>query len=148
MSVPDPIAAVVAFLAADADVAALVGTTTIRGALVARVFGAAIPAEEAAQMPRPAIAVSAAGGVAVGGYVRLQRPRIDVKCYGRTHHEAMAVHLAAYAALRYLYRRAQGAAFLHNAVLVGGPLELVDPHTDWPLVSSTWNVLASDLALS
>lgn len=148
MAVPDPIAAVVAFLAADADVAALVGTTTIRGTVVARVFGEEVPAEEAVNMPRACITVSAGGGFHVRSYVQLQTPRLDVKCYGRTLSETGALHQAAYNALKYLNRRAQGVAFLHNAIQVGGPLSLRDDDTDWPFVWSTWEVLASDLAIS
>lgn len=136
MTVPDPLAALVAFVAGDAEVAALVG---------ARVFGQELPAGEVQQMPRPCVVLQTAGGFGERGEAPVQRVRVDARCYGRTLHEAMQVHLAVYGALRKrLLRSQQGDALLHSAILEGGPSPLRDPDADWPFVLSSWQIIAAD----
>lgn len=140
MTVSDPLAALVAYLASDSEVSALVGT---------RVFGQELPPGEAQQMPRPCVVVQAAGGFGERSDVPVQTLRVDARCYGRTLHEAMAVHLAVYGALKKRLRRSQqGDALLHSAIMEGGPRPLRDPDADWPFVLSSWQLIAADEPLS
>ena len=62
---PDAVAALVAYLRGDAEVAALV---------VGRVYGAELPPQEAAQMPRKAVVVAASGGGSTGPGARSYLP--------------------------------------------------------------------------
>lgn len=136
MAPPDPIAGLVAYLKADAGVAATVGTA---------VYGTRLPAGVASgTTPPSAVVVAAAGGLGEGGDAPLMRPRVDVRCYGTTAAGAMAAWAAAFAALRALKRRSHASALLHAAVQEGGPLSLFDPDTDWPFVVSSWLVLVGE----
>ena len=80
----DPIAGLVALLAADAGVAALAG---------ARVFGGEIPPEETGSMPRTALVVAPSGGISLtgGSYVEHDTSRVDLFGYGATQREASKV---------------------------------------------------------
>lgn len=135
MSVPDPTAALVAYLRADTALYALVG---------ARVYGAELPASEASHMPRAAVVVRDAGGMGARSEAPVWTPRVDVWCYGATPLEAKAVHLAVHAALRVLHRQVHAGALLHAASPGSGPHADRDPDTRWPLVWSSWTVIAGE----
>jgi hypothetical protein len=138
VAVPDVVAAVVAYLRADAAVLAIVGT---------RVFGEELPGSEAASMPRASVVVSATGGYGQTDAVPLMKPRVDVRCYGATRAAAMTLHLAVYVALRALSRAVSATGLLHGAIEEGGPQSLRDQDTDWPLVWSSWIVLVGEEAV-
>lgn len=136
--IPDRITALVAILKADAAVAAEVG---------ARVFGGELPEAETASMPRKAIVITHAGGVAAfgGGYQEYGDSRVDTRCYGTTPHEADEVWRAAHGALKQLRRTLQGDMLVHWARQAGGPIPLRDPDADWPSIFASWQVLASEV---
>ena len=135
--IPDPIVALTAFLRADAALVALLGT---------RVFGAELPEHEVASMPQRCVVLRRAGGggLHTGGYMRLGDFRLDVTCYGETPYQAAQVNLAVQDALKNMRRNVQGAALLHWATPSGGGIALRDPDAEWPLVFSSWQVLASE----
>jgi hypothetical protein len=64
-------------------------------------------------------------------YVAWQRPRIEVRCYGATRPEAMAVYLAVVAFSRKTHREvvetSQGHALLYWFLSDSGPSLLRDP---------------------
>lgn len=140
----DPIGALVAYLKADGDTAALVG---------ARVFAAELPDDDPAinlkAGPVKAVVVRYAGGPQqIGqGYARYGDFRADVLCYGETPHEAAKAHVAAHVALKQLRRTGQAGTVLHWCRPAGGPLSLRDPDTEWPYVMSAWQVLAGEVAI-
>lgn len=140
---PDAVVALVAYLRADTQVAALAA---------GRVYGAELPPQEAAQMPRKAVVVTAAGGGTTGpgarSYLPLGTVRVDVRCYGETQYEAMKVWRAVHGALKRLGRCPQGEALLHAAYEEAGPLQTREPEVGWPLVLSVWEALVAEMAIA
>ena len=76
-AVADPIGALVAFLLADSDVAAIAGT---------RGYGGELPPAEAKRMPRAAFVFRASGGTSLtsGSFVEADAQRLDLYAYGPT----------------------------------------------------------------
>jgi len=140
---PDPVEAIVAFLAADATVAALVNS---------RVYGVELPQSQIQSMPRKSIVVrrSGGGGLSAGDRSRvgLSLPRMDVFSYGETPYQASRVDLAAYGALKQMVANNQGACRLLDTQLAGGPIDLREPDTQWPLVFRSYLVAAAEVAVS
>lgn len=139
MSDVDPIAAVMAVLAADDTVSALVGS---------RVFGAELPEGENQSMPRAAVVVKGAGGPGSpgGGYQNYGANRIDFFCYGATPHEAWAVYLAVYGAMKQMRRQASAGVLLHSADCTSKGASGRDPVKQWPMTLTSFLVLASEVA--
>lgn len=135
--IPDLLVALVAHLEADTAVAAAVGS---------RVYGAELPPSETDAQPRAAIVVRYAGGLGQygRGWQQWGDRRIDTLCYGADPAAAGGVFNALHPAMKQLEREAYADVLLHWARQAGGPLQLRDPDTNWPLVLSTWQVLASE----
>jgi hypothetical protein len=135
--IPDPVVALIAYLRSNAALTVLIGT---------RVFGAELPENQVAFMPQRSVVLRrAGGGLLMGeGYMRLGDFRLDVTCYGETPYQASQVNLALYEALKQMRRNVQGSALLHWANPSGGGIALRDPDAEWPLVFSSWQVLASE----
>lgn len=137
--IADPIAALIALLKDDADVTTEVGT---------RVFGGELPPEETESMPRSAIVVKPAGGGFLGSaYQQWGDTRADVVFYGSTPKDAWDVYRAAHPVLKQLGRSHWAGCLLHWAKLSGGPVSMRDADTDWPVVFTSWQVLASEVAV-
>lgn len=139
MSIPDPLAALIAYLKADADVTAAVGT---------RVFGGELPPGETKSMPRKAIVIRPSGGPQTfgGGYQQYGELRLDFFAYGETPLEAFNVWRALHPALKQMRRNRQSTTLLHWAQPSGSPIALRDPDTDWSYNFSSWVVLAAEVA--
>lgn len=129
-----------AFLQADTDVAAIVGTQAGYGV---RVFGGELPRQLVASMPRASVVVKAAGGGLLGqAQQRYGDQRVDVDCYGATPHEAWDVYLEVAAAFDALDAAVHGDTLLSSANVSSRGIQARDPETDWPVVVATWQVLA------
>lgn len=141
MAIPDPLVAVRTYLLADAGVSAIAST---------RVFAAELPSTEASNMPRAAVVVTAAGGgqasLGARSHVPVGSIRMDVRCYGETPAAASALHYAVLSALKAIGRTFVDATLLHSCVVEGGPFNLREPDVDWPLVLSTYSLLAAEVA--
>ncbi len=135
MSIPNPLAGVVAFL---------VGTPEVYNATGGRVFGSELPKNQAGAMPQAAVVVRAAGGGGPASDVPYLALTVDATCYGATPYAALELYLVVKAALRDLRRDTMASALLHSAVEVAGPLDLRDPDTHWPFCWSSWRVLAGE----
>lgn len=110
-----------------------------------RVFGIEIPASEAEYMPRKLIVVRQSGmGGQSGGFVRVQKPLIDVAYYGETPYEAEVLRLEVNRYLKNFRRRMSEGFLLHSFDLVNGPIHLREPQTEWPYVLETWRCMASE----
>lgn len=133
--IPDPVAAIVALLRDDADVAALVGT---------RVFGVELPSSEAPSMPRAAVVISGSGGsgIGAGSYVPIGQPRMDVRCYGATHADAAELHWTVYERLKHIAGEVYGQVLIYSASVESSAMYLRDE--DWPLVLSVWRPMVSE----
>ena len=129
-----------AFLQANADVLALVGTQAGFGP---RVFGGEFPRQLNSSMPRAGVVVKAAGGGLLGrAQQRYGDTRVDVDCYGATPHEAWDVYLVVAAAFDALDADQYGDTLLKSANVTSRGIQARDPETDWPVVVATWQVLA------
>jgi len=140
VDLPDPIGALVAVLKADPTVSQLTDL----------VFGAELPAAENTAMPQQCVVIKPSGGAQQlgGGYQQFSDQRVDVFCYGETPHAAYTLHTAVRLALKQLQRTSQGKTLLHWCRTAGGPLNLRDPKTEWPYTISSFQVLASEIALA
>lgn len=133
---------VVAILDANASLTTLVGT---------RVFGGELPRVEVDSMPRKCVVVKfsgSPGGPGSGDYTRLFEFRIDVLSYGETPLEADRVRRAAYPIFKELSREEVSSTLYHRAVHSGGPLQLRDADTEWPLSFDSFDVLAAEKAVA
>ncbi|MFQ5775862.1 MAG: DUF3168 domain-containing protein [Kiloniellaceae bacterium] len=135
----DPIAAVVAFLKADAGVAALAGT---------RVFGLELPAAEAANMPRKAVVLRASGGpsLAAGTYLDHDSQRIDLVSYGETPFEAERLRRAIFDALKPVARLVVNSTLVHWIEPAGGFATQRDPDAAWPSAFQSFQVFFAESA--
>ena len=138
MTLPDPLAAVVSFLNADAGVIAQVA---------GRVYGAELEDSETVNMPRKAVVVKPTPGAGFRvGYMEIGSNNYDIWCFGASPHEAGQVRLAVYEALKFLNREEANNTLLHWAQEIGGVMSLRDPDTDWPVQLQTFQVLAAEVA--
>ena len=128
-------AAMVDYLANDMRVTRLAGE---------RVYGAELPAYEAAEMPRKTILVMASGGLGAGAGTSSQTPwannRFDIRCYGETPYIADILHNVVYRAMHDLRVHDYEGMRLVTAVKSGGPLPGRDMDADWPYTIGVYTV--------
>jgi hypothetical protein len=124
-----------------------------------RVHGVSLTPAEVdvmSQNPRKNIVISRGGAVpSVGSasYVRVKRVRLDFRAYGEDSFEASTVSQAVddfMKAIRaQLVELADGSAVhVDNAVESAGPIDMVDPDTDWPSVFTSWAVHYSEIPVT
>ena len=137
--IQDHVTAVMEYLKADSDIVALVGT---------RVFGIELPELETNFMPRKAIVIKQSGGDGSGGYLEHSSPRIDIFCYGETPHQARTVRREVFDVLKQLIRTVTDSTLINSISPEGGPLDLRDPDTQWPVVFESYQVFAGESPVS
>lgn len=132
--IADPIAALVALLQADADIAALVDQ---------RVFGGELPAAETQFMPRGAIVLDLSGGVSIMGrsYVEADTQRFDLTAWGATPAQAALIAATAALALRRARRAVWAGTLIHWVQDAGGSQSGRDSDTQWPFSARSFQVL-------
>lgn len=138
--IPDPLLAVKAYLLADADVAALLGT---------RIWGEEVPASEVNAMPRHGLVIVHAGGRELFGGTRMDigGMRISTRAYGPTYYDAQILDRAVYEAFKALHRYgATGQAGLYSVTQESGPFTQRDPSTDWPYALCTYVAMVGEVA--
>lgn len=127
------------------------GLTTVSALAGARIYGAELPATEAAHMPRACVVLRHAGqGFGSWGMRRtgVGSQRFDVRCYGATPREAMLLSGVVTAAMKGLVRHADGATVLFDAAHTGGPFSLLEPDgLEWPFALTSYNVLTNEEVL-
>lgn len=145
VTIPDPLAAVRAYL---------LGDPLINSLTSGRVYGAELPASVAGSMPQASAVIQYSGGTAIGpgarSYVKVGLYRIDVKAYGGTPHQAAQVHFVCHDRLKNQLKRSVelGDTLLHNAVVAGGPIDLRDGDLDWPLVLGVYEIMVGEVAVT
>jgi len=116
-----------------------------------RVIGGELPQSVIAGMPQACVVLALAGGLGTygnGGQAYGDR-RVDVRAYGATLHDAQQVSDVVYEILKFqLVRRVSEGCLIHWARQGSGPQPLRDPERDWPFVWSSWQVLASEVAVA
>ena len=125
MPAADLEAGLVAFLKADAELAALVDD---------RVFGGELPAGQAANMPRKALVLRPSGGTSLTGdsHAEHDTQRVDLFGFGATPREASRVLRTASLAMRRMRRGVHGGVLLHSANAASGVSRGREPGTEWP----------------
>jgi hypothetical protein len=134
VTIVDPLGAVLDYLKADEEVAALVS---------ARIYGHELPGKIAQGDPRYAIVGWYTAGDA-DAVVALQRPRIDVACYGPTALTATTLYWTVVECLKYRERGSTSDVLIHTIVQEGGPVQNRAPDNHWPFVWSSWRVTAGE----
>lgn len=135
----DALAAMVSILRADATLAALVST---------RVYGVRLPDDQSVHMPRNAVVLSRAGGGLGPGnrsYVPVLNTRIDMRAYGVTDYGAMQVWEAAHRVLKNWRPGVAASTYLYPIVVEIGPVDLLEPEVNWPIVLSSYQVQSGEL---
>jgi hypothetical protein len=97
-------------------------------------FGHELPEDQNDSMPMACGVVSASGGPGAGGFLPIGRQRVDLKCYGRTHAEAMDVAVGAHQVLKNLRRTVVGVVLIHGFEPSSGFTTLRDGNGRWPLI--------------
>ena len=141
MAPADPVAGLVALLGTFAPITDLTGS---------RIYGGEVAKADVASMPRASIVVSPAGGFgAIGkGYQRYGDRRFDVDCYAATEGASYQLYLQVHEALKHFRRGTYAGCDLIWAKPSAGGNTGRDPRTDWPVTLSSWQVLASELAVT
>ena len=137
----DVLGAVLAYLKADADVTAQVGT---------HVYGAELPGSvtlDGNGMPPKSVVVQPSAG-GFGQYSRTWVPmaneRYDIRCYAPTPKAAMDVWRAVFPAMQLrLKKHVRGGVLLFDATSTIGVSLLREPDTRWPFAFGSFNVLAA-----
>lgn len=111
-------------------------------------MGGELHAAQVDVMPARCIVVALAGrGVSIGtrDHLPVSKPRVDVRCYGRTRNEADTLALVASLALK-AWRRAVvgGRYFVYSFEPSSGPVPTRDPDGDWPVTIVSFEVLLGD----
>lgn len=137
----DLIAALIAVLKADPQVAALAAT---------RVFGVELPGSEAAAMPRKCLVLQPSGGATLveGSYVEHTAQRLDLFAYGETPYQASRLSRAAAIALKQVRRRVAAQTLIHWVDPAGGYLTGRDPDADWPVVFQSFQAFYAETEIA
>jgi hypothetical protein len=128
---PSPRAALVAYLAADADVVSLAG---------ARVYGAELPGDDTTAMPQYAVVVQNAGGNGKANYSTQYNARFDIVAYGATPAAADQLQRACIGALEKLNRTVISGTILYSAISLTGVYPGRTPESYWPFAFTTWSI--------
>jgi hypothetical protein len=129
----DPFKALLAWLAADARVAAMAGAWIYTGELP----GAAVPA-----MPRQVLVIQPSGGVSLTGrsFALHDTQRFDLFAYGKTPIEADALRRACAIRLRALQSQLLTGCLIHWVQPAGGFALERDPQGGWPRAFQSFQV--------
>lgn len=137
---PDPVDGLVAFLNSVPAITALAST---------RIYGGEVAKGAVSSMPQASIVVSPAGGLGVfgGGYQQYGDRRFDVDCYGASVDSSHGLYLEVHEALKQMQPGNWAGVRLLWARPSAGGNTGKDPRTDWPVTLSSWQVLASEIAV-
>lgn len=137
MTVVPPLEALRAALLADPLVAAV---------LEDRVYVGRVPGTPAAGVlpALPGCLLRHAGGPGGAVHAALVAVRVDCHAYGPTPYSANLAHYLLHDAFRRIERQAAGGTLIHSVLPEGGPIDLVDPSTEWPEVVSSWALLTAE----
>lgn len=147
MTIPDPISTLRTILGATAAVTALVPA--------ARIYAAELPPGVASTVPmQAALVISHAGGLPTDGYAQIDRPRVDVRAYGRTPEEAQRISFTVHEVLKQIDQRVAAASAsgtkgrIYGARPAGGLTLLRDETlSDAPLAFRSYELLVSELVI-
>jgi hypothetical protein len=146
----EPLAAVCAYLAAQTEVASLVGVTPtgLTGVLagVPTIFRPELPRGFDQLMPTAAVVVRRAGGYQLFGkdYRPVADPRLDIAAYGTTGMQANLIATAVVVAMKRLTTSVWQNTLLYWANVAGGPISSFEASTMWPMYLSSFQVMHAE----
>ena len=129
----------------------LEGVTEVNTLVNGHIAGGEIKQAVIPSMPQKYAIVAFAGASAGGynsGYLPIIQVNLDVRCYGETLYEAVKVHRAIFAGLKYFRRDVQNNSLVHSYVPVAGPIQSWDPDGHWPMVVGTYTVTMDERAVA
>lgn len=131
---PDPLAALVGYLLADADVAGLAGT---------RIYGGELPDESSQPTLPPTVVLQDAGGRYPRSNSQQYTALVDVRSYAPTPIETKQLDLACTTALNRLARTIVNGTVLFSAIKEDGPRPGRSQTSLWPFSLSVWSIETS-----
>lgn len=107
-----------------------------------RVWGRGLPRDENDEMPRRCVVVRRAGGSTAlqGGYLPTVDHRVDIRSYGPDAADAGALDAQIAQILHHLRDTTTDHGRIIWCRTAGGPSDLLEPDTRWPLTLSSWQV--------
>lgn len=145
----DPIPGILTCLKLDSNIDDLVD---------GRVYGEELPRSLVASgeqngndsIPKCIVVSSATGGYGLGqrSTVKALAFRIDVRCYGETPYEARRVHFEVTSVLKRTIGKTYGNTRYYRFIPEIAGMFARDPDTDYPFVYSSFDVWASEYAVS
>ena len=142
-----PLAATIAVLRKDPSISQLTGDWIFAPRLPKRPGSDELEDYVAEAMPRHCLVVKRAGGGSLGpgarGYHDWRVSRLEVFSYGTTPYDADLLDAQVHDFFTNLTQRVEGDTILRDAVVSGGPIDLLDPDTHWPYVLSVYDLSAS-----
>lgn len=137
----DLIKALIAILAADADVAALAGS---------RIYGDELAPGESASQPRHAVVLRKSGGASIMGrsYVDHDTQRVDAFSYGATPFEAERLGRRVHGVFKSARRQVAGGVLVHWIEIAGGLVGERDRDADWPRFFQSYQAFYAEQAVA
>lgn len=134
---------------AEGDVAVAIKEWLLDGEAIAeaaegRVFGHELPDDEAPAMPRTCVVVSHAGGFTDDLPQEMDRARVDIRSYGATPDQAVAMAVLVRRRMRELTRAVRNGVVISAVTRVGGYIPYREPIGDWPAFLRSYLVPYSD----
>ena len=113
---------------------------------IPEIYVLGIPSDEAwvKAMPIKCVVLVPAPGAANPGIGFTTRANVEAVCYGESDFEAYRLERAVSESLKTLNREVVGGVLLHNATLVGGPIQARDPETLWPAMRRQFSIRADE----
>lgn len=93
--------------------------------------------------PQKMIVIQMAGGRGTSDFRDLDRPNINVLCYGEDDLEADKVRRNVWKAFKNLTRVWVNDVLIHHVNPISGVVASRDPDIKWPILSQTFSVLAA-----
>jgi len=113
---------------------------------IPEIYVLGIPSDEAwiKAMPFKCVVLVPGGGPSNPGIGFTTRANVEAVCYAESDFEAARLERAVSEALKTLSREVVGGVLLHNATLVGGPIQARDPETLWPAMRRQFSIRADE----
>ena len=93
--------------------------------------------------PKKMIVIQMAGGKGTSDFRDLDRPNINVLCYGETDLEADKVRREMWKAFKNLTREWINDVLIHHVNPISGVIVSRDPDIKWPILTQSFSILAA-----
>lgn len=130
--------------------AILLADPTVSTQTAGRVFDNEFPVSYDTSMPQRSVIIRASGGSNQYGQgtLQLRDRRFHTITYGETAHLASVVDTAVSDCLKLFTPGIWAHTYIHWVKLAVGPVSMRDPDLLWPYLTSSYNVLASEITVT